>query len=134
MRSEPLVPLTVRSELGVSLTVSTTRFLSVHSHAERNLVLVRLPKSRDVRDVPASMVRAAAAALSVPRAPLVLRQLSALRRELKVGEITRAAAALGVLEVVATEGLRPAEETDQQPPVVLTPDRVRLICYQVVHR
>ena len=85
------------------------------------------------RDVPASVVREAASALSVPRAPLVLRRLSALRRDLKVGEVTRAAAALGVLDVVATEGLRPAEETDQQPPV-LTPDRVRLICYQVVHR
>jgi helicase-like protein len=83
------------------------------------------------RDIPANVVREAAAALSVPRAPLVLRRLSALRKELKLNEITRVAAALGALEVVATEGLRPTEEGEVQRPA-LTPDRVRLICYQVV--
>jgi hypothetical protein len=65
---------------------------------------------------------------------LVRRRLSALRRELKEGDITPAAAVLGVLEVVADEGLRPADEGAREAMPRLTPDRVRLICYQVVHR
>jgi len=85
-------------------------------------------------DVPASRVREAAAALEVPRGPLVRRRLSALRRELKDGDITPTAAVLGVLDVVADEGLRPADEDARDVLPKLTPDRVRLICYQVVHR
>jgi PLD-like domain/Helicase conserved C-terminal domain/SNF2-related domain len=84
------------------------------------------------RDVPASVAREAAQALSVPRSPLVMRRLSSLRKELQAGDTTQLAAALGVLEVVADEGLRPPEGDDSQPPA-LTRERIRLICYQVVH-
>ena len=84
------------------------------------------------RDVPAAVAREAAQALSVPRSPLVMRSLSALRKELAAGDTTQIAAALGVLEVVADEGLRPPERDDVQMPA-LTPERIRLICYQVVH-
>ena len=84
------------------------------------------------RDVPAAVAREAAQALSVPRSPLVMRRLSALRKELRAGDTTQIAAALGVLDVVADEGLRPPERDDTQPPA-LTPERIRLICYQVVH-
>ena len=87
------------------------------------------------RDVRASAIRDAGAALSVPRSPLVRRRLSALRGELRDGDLPPVAAALGVLEVVESEGLRPVEDdpsTNAQ--VALTPDRVRLICFQVIHR
>ena len=84
------------------------------------------------RDVPAAVAREAAQALSVPRSPLVMRRLSALRKELAVGDTTQIAAALGILEVVADEGLRPPERDDVQMPA-LTQERIRLICYQVVH-
>jgi superfamily II DNA or RNA helicase len=84
------------------------------------------------RDVPASVAREAAAALSVPRGPLVRRRLSLLRAELAKGESTPLAAALGVLDVVEIEGLRPPEDGDSHPPP-LTQERIRLICYQVVH-
>jgi hypothetical protein len=86
------------------------------------------------RGVPASTVRDAAAALEVPRGPLVRRRLSALRRELKSGDITSAAAVLEILEVVASEGLRPPDDQEREKLPQLTPERVRLICYQVVHR
>lgn len=69
----------------------------------------------------------------MPRSPLVMRRLSALRKELGAGDTTQVAAALGVLEVVADEGLRPPEG-DETPAPALTPERIRLICYQVVHR
>ena len=82
---------------------------------------------------PASRTRTAAAALEVPRSPLVRRRLSALRRALKDGDITPAAAVLGVLDVVADEGLRPADEDAREVLPRLMADRVRLICYQVVH-
>jgi hypothetical protein len=85
------------------------------------------------KDVPASVAREAAASLSVPRGPLVRRRLSALRRDLTSGDSTEIAAALGVLDAVAVEGLRPPDDTDAQPPA-LTPERIRLVCYQVVHR
>jgi len=79
-----------------------------------------------------NVLREAASALSVPRGPLVLRQLSALRRDLRNRDTTPVAAALRVLEVIEREGLRPpAEELASRPPV-LTSERVRLICYQVV--
>jgi superfamily II DNA or RNA helicase len=84
------------------------------------------------RDVPAARAREAANALSVPRSPLVMRRLSILRKELKEGDTTKLGAALGVLEVVADEGLRPPEPDESQTPV-LTKERIRLICYQVVH-
>jgi PLD-like domain/Helicase conserved C-terminal domain/SNF2-related domain len=85
------------------------------------------------RGVRASALREAASALSVPRGPLVLRRLSALRRELRDGDLTPAAAVLGVLETVEREGLRPVdEESDSRPPTI-TPERVRLVCYQVIH-
>jgi hypothetical protein len=85
------------------------------------------------QDVKASTVREAGAALSVPRGPLVRRRLSALRREVRNGDRTPRAAAIGVLEVVRHEGLRPVDEgPTASVPVVLTPERVRLICYQVV--
>ena len=57
--------------------------------------------------VPASALREAAGALSVPRGPLVLRALSARRRELRDGDVTPAGAAIGILDVVQREGLRP---------------------------
>ena len=83
--------------------------------------------------VRASVLREAASALSVPRGPLVLRRLSALRRELANGDTTGSAAALGVLEVVEREGLRPVDEESAGRLPTLTNERVRLICYQVVH-
>jgi hypothetical protein len=85
------------------------------------------------RGVRASALREAASALSVPRGPLVLRQLSALRRELRDRDTTAAAAALGVLEVIEREGLRSVEDGSASTPPAVTADRVRLICYQVVH-
>jgi hypothetical protein len=81
--------------------------------------------------VRASVLRNAGSALSVPRGPLVLRQLSALRRQLRDGDVTAAAAALGVLDVVEREGLRPVDDSAGTPPAV-TPERVRLVCWQVV--
>ena len=84
--------------------------------------------------VPTSRAREAAGALEAPRGPLVRRRLSSLRRELKDGDITPTAAVLGVLEVVADEGLRPADDAGREMFPKLTADRVRLICYQVVHR
>lgn len=71
-------------------------------------------------------------ALSVPRSPLVMRRLSSLRKELKAGDTTQLGAALGVLEVVADEGLRPPEGDESRPPA-LTSERIRQICYRVVH-
>jgi hypothetical protein len=85
------------------------------------------------RGVRASLVREAGSALSAPRGPLVLRRLSTLRRELRDGDLTPAAAALGVLEVVDNEGLRPVGDESAWRPPALDPERVRLICYQVVH-
>ena len=64
--------------------------------------------------VRASSLREAASAFSVPRGPLVLRQLSALRRQLRDGDMTAAAAALGVLEIVDREGLRPMDEESRR--------------------
>jgi hypothetical protein len=61
-----------------------------------------------------------------------MRRLSSWRKDLKAGDTTPIAAALGVLDVVADEGLRPPEANESQPPA-LTPERIRLICYQVVH-
>jgi hypothetical protein len=86
------------------------------------------------RDVRASAVRDAGAALSVPRSPLVRRRLSALRGELRDGDLAPVAAALAVLEVVSSEGLRPVEAAGSaNVQVTLTPERVRLICFQVIH-
>ena len=78
-------------------------------------------------------VRDAAAALSVPRAPMVQRRLGALRRELRDGDSTPLVAARAVLEVVASEGLRRVDPARTPQPVALTPERVRLVCFQVVH-
>lgn len=83
--------------------------------------------------VRASVVREAGSSLSVPRGPLVVRQLSALRRQLRDEDISLAAAAMGVLEVVEREGLRPVDEESRATPPSVDPDRVRLICFQVVH-
>jgi hypothetical protein len=85
------------------------------------------------RGVRASALREAASALSVPRGPLVLRRLSALRRELREGDLTPAAAVLGVLESIEREGLRPVDEESGSRPPAITRERVRLVCYQVVH-
>ena len=85
------------------------------------------------RGVRASTIREAGSALSAPRGPLILRQLSALRRQVRDGDMTATAAALGVLETVEREGLRPLDDESAAAPPVLTPGRVRLICYQVVH-
>jgi hypothetical protein len=60
--------------------------------------------------------------------------LSAHRRELRDGDITALAAALGVLDVVEREGLRPPDADSQEAPPRIAPDRVRLVCFQVVHR
>ena len=84
--------------------------------------------------VRASSLRDAASALSVPRGPLVLRRLSACRRELKEGDLTEAAAVLGVLRVIEDEGLRPVDEDERPEAPRLAPERVRLVCYQVLHR
>lgn len=84
--------------------------------------------------VAATTARDTAAALEVPRGPLVRRRLSSLRRELKDGDLTSAAAALAILELVADEGLRPADDEERDRLPQLTSERVRLICYQVVHR
>jgi len=84
------------------------------------------------RGLRAGVLREAESALSVPRSPLVLRRLSALRRQLRDGDLTPAAAALGVLEVVEAEGLRPVEDDETVRISRLGPDRVRLVCYQVV--
>jgi hypothetical protein len=97
-------------------------------------LLAREDRGLAERGVRASSLREAGSALSVPRGPLVLRQLSALRRQLRDGDLTAAAAALAVLEVVEREGLRPIDEESAARPPALTPERVRLICYQVVHR
>jgi hypothetical protein len=86
------------------------------------------------RGVRASVLRDAASALSVPRGPLVLRQLATQRRLLKAADLTRAAAALGVLETVEREGLRPIDHDETARMPDLTRERIRLICYQVVHR
>lgn len=83
--------------------------------------------------VPASALREAAGALSVPRGPLVLRALSARRRELRDGDVTPAGAAIGILDVVQREGLRPPDADSQTAPSTITRERVRLVCYQVVH-
>jgi len=97
-------------------------------------LLAREDRGLAERGVRASSLREAGSALSVPRGPLVLRQLSALRRQLRDGDLTAPAAALAVLEVVDREGLRPIDEESAARPPALTPERVRLICYQVVHR
>lgn len=83
---------------------------------------------------PASAVRDAAAALSVPRGPIVQRRLSILRRELRDGDSTPLASARGVLDIVASEGLRRVDLATTAVPVALTPERVRLVCFQVIHR
>lgn len=84
------------------------------------------------RGVRASALREAASALSAPRSPLVLRQLSAIRRELHESDITPAAAALDVLDLIDREGLRPLEDDPTSAPPAVTADRVRLVCYQIV--
>ena len=83
-------------------------------------------------DVRRSHVRDALSALSAPRGPLVQRRLAALRRQLQDNDTTPAAAALGVLDVVATEGLRALDDAQLSAQPELTPERVRLICYLVV--
>lgn len=68
------------------------------------------------------------------RGPLVRRRLSALRGELRDGNLAPVAAALGVLEIVASEGLRPVEDgASTKAQIALTPERVRLACFQVIH-
>jgi hypothetical protein len=84
-------------------------------------------------DVRASAVRGAGAALSAPRGPLVQRRLSGLRHQLRDGDLSPRAAALGVLDVVASEGLRRVDDADRgSGRVAITRDRVRLICFQVI--
>jgi hypothetical protein len=86
------------------------------------------------QDVRASAVRDAGAALSAPRGPLVLRRLSAVRRQLRAGDVTPRAAALGVLGIVDSEGLRRVDDgANASTPLALTPERVRLVCFQVIH-
>ena len=97
-------------------------------------LLAREDRGLAERGMRASNLREAGSALSVPRGPLVQRQLSALRRQLRDGDMTAAAAALAVLETVDREGLRPIDEESPAQPPALTAERVRLICYQVVHR
>jgi len=38
-----------------------------------------------------------------------------------------------VLEIVASEGLRRVDPASTSQPVAITPERVRLVCFQVVH-
>jgi hypothetical protein len=84
--------------------------------------------------VRANTVREGASALSVPRGPLILRQLSAQRRQYRDGDLTPVAAVLGVLDIIDREGLRPVDDEESAARMpALTPERVRLICYQVVH-
>jgi hypothetical protein len=83
--------------------------------------------------VSASTARDAGSALSVPRSPLVLRRLSGLRRQLKEGDLTPSGAAMGILEIIDNEGLRPIEDDERPEAPQIEPDRVRLICWQVVH-
>jgi len=98
-------------------------------------LLAREAAALGENDIRASAIRDAAAALSVPRGPLIQRRLSGMRRELRDGDRTPLAAALGVLEVVESEGLRRVNDTGSaSTPVALTHDRVRLVCFQVVHR
>jgi hypothetical protein len=46
--------------------------------------------------------------------------------------LTPATAALGVLEAVDAEGLRPVDDSENPRVPELGPDRVRLVCFQVV--
>ena len=80
------------------------------------------------RGVHASALREAASALRVPRGPLVQRLLAAARRRLSETDMTPVAAALEVLD----EGLRPVEDGGARFPAALTPERVRLVCFQIV--
>jgi hypothetical protein len=83
-------------------------------------------------DVRRSHVPEALSALSAPRGPLVQRRLAVVRRQLQDNDTTPAAAALAVLEVVATEGLRALSDAQSSAQPELTTERVRLICYLVV--
>jgi hypothetical protein len=71
------------------------------------------------------------AALLAPRDAVVLRALSAARRQLDGGEITPLQAVDAVLTVIAEFGLRPVSREHEiaQP---LTPDDVGVVVYQVV--
>ena len=80
---------------------------------------------------PVDEIDAAAAALEVDRGPAVQRMLNRPRQLAADGEMSAAEAAREVLEIVARQGLRPVE-ADEAGVVELTPERVRLVCYQVV--
>jgi hypothetical protein len=78
-------------------------------------------------------VQDAVDALSVDRGPVVQRMPNRPRQRLADGAISALAAAQEVLDVVSRQGLRPAE-AKTAPTVEVTPERVRLICWQYVHR
>lgn len=82
--------------------------------------------------VPLSAIRDADRALAVDRGPIVQRMLSRPRQQLSDGALSPHEAASEVLRVVEEQGLRPVEE-EAEPAVALTPERVRLICWQLVH-
>ena len=77
-------------------------------------------------------LRDADRALAVDRGPIVQRMLSRQRQQLHDGSISPVEAGQEILRVVDEQGLRPIEE-EGDPPVALTPERVRLVCWQLVH-
>ena len=82
--------------------------------------------------VPMATIRDADRALAVDRGPIVQRMLSRQRQQLHDGSISPGEAAREILKVVEEQGLRPVEE-EGDPAVALTPERVRLVCWQLVH-
>ena len=77
-------------------------------------------------------IQDAIASLSADRGASVQRMLGRIRQKHTDGNIDDQLAARDVLEIVQTQGLRPIEnEIPSLPP--LTSDRVRLICWQLVH-
>ena len=82
--------------------------------------------------VPMATIRDADRALAVDRGPIVQRMLSRQRQQLHDGSISPGEAGREIMRVVDEQGLRPIEE-ENDPPVALTPERVRLVCWQLVH-
>ena len=76
-------------------------------------------------------IRNADAALRVDRGPIVQRMLNRPRQLLADSEMSAAEAAHEILKVVDDQGLRPVDDAAESR-VRLTPERVRLVCYQVV--
>lgn len=96
-----------------------------------DLISAQVESLTGTASVEMKRLRAASASLSVPRSPTILRQLSRIRRLVKDEEETPLQGALEVLAVVEDEGLRPPDE-ESATVAQLTPERVRLICFQIV--